>query len=97
MQIYKVIPLSCTITLYQAFLWGMCDTSFYLVRGYFPASYIEAVETLSGPLPALVSAQVDRTIFHDMNTPDGYREAIRGIVALLRYLEWRYNGDHKCV
>jgi len=96
-QVAATVKFTNDITNHEAFLWGMCDTNFYLVRGYFPASYIEAVERLSGPLPALVSAQVDRTIFLDMNTPDGFREAIRGIVALLRYLEWRYKGDHKSV
>ena len=64
-------------SLYQTFLWGMCDTSFYIVRGYFPASYIEAAHILPGPLPSWAVVWVDRTVFHDMKTVDGRREAVR--------------------
>jgi hypothetical protein len=74
----------------QAFVWGMCDRSFYLVQGIFPASYIETIERHPGPLPSSEVAHVHRTIFYDMNTLDGRREAIRSVMALLRYLEWRH-------
>ena len=63
------------------------------MRGYFPASYIEAAHILPGPLPSWAAVRVDRTVFHDMKTVDGRREAVRGVMAVLRYLEWRHKHD----
>jgi len=79
---------------HEGFLWGMCGTNFYIVRGYFDASYIEAVRTLPSPLPPSHSAQVHRTTFHDTKTADGRREALRSVMALLRYIEWKYGHDN---
>ena len=53
---------------------------------------IEAVEKLPCPLPPSEVAHVDRTVLFDMDTVDGRREAIRCVLALLRYLEWQYQN-----
>jgi len=51
---------------------------------------LKASHVLPGPLPSWTVVRVDQTTFHDMKTVDGCREAVRGVMAVLQFLEWQH-------